>query len=201
MKKSIITCIILSIPLIALSQSTTLPVWNQELVRHSENCMWVLGSWGAANVLAGSIGWQQAKSPTQRAFHQMNVGWGLINLGLASWGLWDAAHTPTSGLDWWSSQQKLLKTQHIFLFNTGLDVGYVAAGFWMKERSKNVQNNAARWKGFGRSIVIQGTFLFVFDLGAFLYHQTLGQQLRQFLPLERMSLGTTSDGIGITFRF
>jgi hypothetical protein len=179
----------------------TLRSWNYDRLQHTERSMWVLGTWATANVAVGAIGWRRAATPEQRAFQQMNLGWGLINLGLAGSGLWSATHTDPSGLDWWSSQQELLRTQQIFLFNAGLDVGYVAAGFWLQERAKTAQTHAARWRGFGRSIVLQGAFLLVFDLGAYLYHRPLGGQLRQFLPAETLQIGATPDGVGLRYRF
>ena len=183
-----------------LPAQTTLVDWNQSRLRHTERSMWVLGGWAAANIAVGAIGMSRAKGE-QRAFHQMNFAWGAVNLGLAATGLWTATHTDPAALDGWAGYEALQRTQHIFLFNAGLDVGYVMTGMWLKERSKNVPKNAARLRGFGRSILIQGAFLFVFDLGAYFYHQPLAVQFRRMMPIENIKIGMYSDGIGFTWKF
>jgi hypothetical protein len=200
MRSLLIICFLLLGIEVVMAQKTLID-WNQDRLLHTERSMWVLTTWATANVAIGAIGMRRSNTPEQRAFQQMNLGWGLINLGLAGSGLWNATHSDPSGLDWWSSQQELLKTQQIFLFNTGLDVGYVAAGFWMQERAKTATRHADRWRGFGRSIVLQGAFLFVFDLGAYLYHRPLGQELREFLPVQSLQIGMTSEGFGLRYRF
>ena len=115
-----------------LSAQTTLIDWNRSRLQRTERSMWVLGGWAAANIAIGAIGMGRAKGEA-RAFHQMNLGWGVINLGLAASGVWTASHTDPASLDWWSSQQELARLEKILLFNAGLDVGYVAAGAWLRD--------------------------------------------------------------------
>ena len=183
-----------------LSAQTTLRDWNEQRFQRTEKAMWVLGGWAAANVLVGAVGMGRT-SGERRAFHQMNLGWGVVNLGLAGYGLWTATHGDPTALDGWASYEALQRTRRIFLFNAGLDAGYVMAGFWAQERSKNVARHAERWRGFGRSLVLQGAFLFAFDLGAYLYHQPLGTQFRKHVPLENWQIGMQSDGIGLRLKF
>lgn len=183
-----------------ISAQSTLPAWNTERLQHTRNAMWVLGTWASANVLVGAIGLAGAKTPQNRAFHQMNVGWGLINLGLAASGIWTATHTDPAQLDWLQSMEAQQKLQRIFLLNAGLDVGYVMTGAWLQERARNVSKNSARLHGFGRSIALQGAFLFVFDLGAYFYHARLDAGLKPLLPAHS-SIGATENGLGMVFRF
>jgi hypothetical protein len=96
-----------------------------------------------------------------------------------------------------NAQQKL---QRIFLLNAGLDVGYIMAGAWMHERAGNVTKNSDRLRGFGRSIALQGAFLFVFDLGAYFYHNRLDAGLKPLLPAHS-SIGATENGLGVVIRF
>ena len=176
------------------SAQNTLTDWNHKRLNHTRQTMWVLGGWAAANLTVGAIGMGRSKGEN-RAFHQMNLGWGAINLGLAASGIWTAAHTDPASLDVWNSLESYHKMQRIFLFNAGLDVGYVASGFWMLERAKTDPLRADRWRGFGKSIILQGAFLFVFDLGAFWYQHRLNEGLRPFLP-PNSSIGLAPNGIG-----
>jgi len=179
---------------------SNLPAWNTERLQHTRNAMWVLGGWASANVLVGAIGLARAKTPQNRAFHQMNLGWGVINLSLAASGIWTATHTDPTQLDWLQSMNAQQKLQRIFLLNAGLDVGYIMAGAWMQERAGNVTKNSDRLRGFGRSIALQGAFLFVFDLGAYFYHTRLDAGLKPLLPAHS-SIGATENGLGVVIRF
>jgi hypothetical protein len=168
------------------AQTTTLSEWNNQRLQHTERSMWVLGTWAAGNIAAGAIGMSRTTGET-KAFHQMNLGWGLINAALAGSGIWTATHTDPAGLDWFQSLEAQQRLQRIFLFNAGLDVGYMMTGMWMMERSKNTENRPERLRGFGKSILMQGAFLFVFDLGAFVYHRPLDKSIHTIRPAIGMS--------------
>lgn len=183
-----------------ITAQTTIHDWNSSRLQRTERSMWVLGGWAAANIAVGAIGMSRAKGE-MRAFHQMNLGWGAINLGLAASGLWTAMHSDPAALDGWAGYEALQSTQRIFLFNAGLDAGYIMTGFWMQERSKNVAKHAERLRGFGRSIVLQGAFLCIFDLGAYFYLQPLATQFRKMVPIENVKIGMTTDGVGLRWKF
>jgi len=196
--------ILMYLPLAALAQtsapatSPALKSFNELRLDHNKRAMWVLGGWAAANMLIGGVGMFNSQG-SNRAFHQMNLGWNAVNLGLAASGLWTAHHTDPGNFDLWQTLLAQQKLQKILLFNAGLDVGYMAAGFWMLERAKNDQKKAERWRGFGRSIILQGAFLFVFDLGAFTYHQRLDNRLKSWVG--QSSIGFNSNGIGLKYSF
>ncbi len=191
---SLVAALFLFAATCAINAQSTLPEWNQQRTQRTRYSMYVLGGWAAANIASGAIGMARTKG-ADRAFYQMNLGWGLINAGLATSGIWTAAHTDYAALNWWDSQQELQRIRQIFLFNAGLDVGYIAAGAWMTERAKNTQKNADRWRGFGRSIILQGAFLFVFDLGAFAYHGPLSAPLKNIMPDKMGSLFIAPSGV------
>lgn len=179
-----------------LTAQSTLSDWNSHRLHRTSNAMLVLGTWATANILVGAIGASQSKNPEIKAFHQMNLGWGVINLGLATSGYWTATHTNPSGLDWWGSMTEQQQTERIFLFNAGLDAGYIMAGLWLKERAKNSIRHTDRLRGFGKSILVQGAFLLVFDLGAYAYHHRLDQGLKPLLPTGT-TIGFLGDGFGV----
>jgi hypothetical protein len=83
--------------------------------------------------------------------------------------------------------------QNIFIFNAGLDVGYMAIGLYLMERSKNASKNQDLLKGYGSSLILQGGFLFAFDLVMYFVHKSNANL--QMYPL------MNGDGIGMGIRF
>jgi hypothetical protein len=89
------------------------------------------------------------------------------------------------------------KMEKLLLFNAGLDIGYMAAGLWMMERSKNIQKNPELWEGFGKSVILQGAFLFVFDLALF----TILNTNSSTELIQNLQVGMASNGVGISYKF
>ncbi len=172
--------------------------FNQERLARMRNSMWVLGGWGAANLVVGAFGMRGAQREN-RAFQQMNLAWGAVNFGLAATGWWTATHSDPASFDLYQTVRQHHRVQKIFLFNAGLDVAYMASGLWLKERAKTATRRPERLRGFGRSILLQGAFLFVFDLSACLYQQGLENKLRPLL--QNTSLGMTGQGMELTVRW
>ena len=111
--------------------------------------MWALNGWAMGN--ATSLVGIMHEDPQASSFHQMNVGWSIVNAGLASYAL--SSNKPV----------KPKKLQQIFWINSALDVVYVASGFWL--RSEGQKKGNPQWIGWGESIMMQGGFLLVFDSG------------------------------------
>ncbi len=181
-----------------LAQTRTLADFNRDRLAHTRNSMLVLGTWATANIAVGAIGMSRSQGE-QRAFHQMNLGWGVVNLGLAASGWWTATHSDPAAFDLYNTTLQHHKLQKIFLFNAGLDVGYMTAGFWLQERAKTTVKRPERLRGFGKSLVLQGAFLFAFDVGAVIYHQQLEKDLKPFL--QNTSLGFDGQSVGLVWRF
>lgn len=181
-----------------LAQSLDLTEFNQQRLDRTRNSMYLLGAWGIANIAGGALGMGQA-SGSQRAFHQMNLGWGVINLGLAASGLWTATHTDPSVFDLYETTRQHHRMQKILLFNAGLDIAYMAGGAWMMERAKIAEENPDRLRGFGKALILQGAFLFAFDIGAAVYLGGLEKQLPPFF--EQTSLSFDGQLLGLTRRF
>jgi hypothetical protein len=196
----LLTLLIIWFTVDSLAAQSSHTHWNEQRMERTRYSMMVLGGWAAANVAVGAVGMSRSTGST-RAFHQMNLGWGAINMGLAVSGYWTATQTDPATLSGWESQQALIRLRQIFLFNAGLDVGYMAAGAWMLERAKNASTQADRWRGFGRSIILQGAFLFVFDLGAFWYHGPMMEQLRPLFNLTHTRLEVQPGGLSCYINF
>jgi hypothetical protein len=162
--------------LILLKESSAHPSRFELYQEHLDTMktgMSILGVWSVSNLVLGTIS-RQRSTGKSRYFHEMNAGWNLINLGIASLGY--ITLTDPNG---WSSLEglrELESTDRILLFNAGLDLAYIALGYGLIERGQRLGSD--RFIGYGRSLLLQGGFLFVFDsLFAYL-HSDLTDQLR-----------------------
>ena len=158
--------------------------------------MMVLGTWGLANTLSGSVGMLQSEGKL-KSFHQMNMGWGLVNTGIAAIGYYGARHLNLDDPLIFSLYNQNVTLSKTLLFNAGLDVGYVSFGLFLRERSKNVVKNQDRLKGFGNSLLIQGAFLLVFDFSTHLINNKIGKNISEYIP----DIGINSDGIRVIINF
>lgn len=150
--------------------------------------MLILGGWAVGNIAIGSI-MMGNRSGEDRYFHQMNAAWNTINLGIATLGYFSAMKAEPAGFSLYQSIQEQYQLQKILLLNTGLDVGYVIGGLYLIERSKTAENKPDRLKGFGRSIIIQGSFLLVFDLVNYFLHAKDNKQIQHILEGLSLSPG------------
>lgn len=100
-----------------------------------------------------------AADETMRGVGQQFWGWGAIDALIALFGLWQNQRRGPLTAD--QETAELTKLRRILWVNTFLDVGYVVGGWWLA-RTKG--RTAPRWRGTGWGIVIQGGFLFLFDL-------------------------------------
>ena len=161
-------------------KAQNLETFHQERSKLDKALMLTLGSWASANAVTGAIGWTTAKSPEMKSFHQMNVMWNAVNLGLAVPGYLKARNAKAvMSLSATLSEQQ--KTERIFLFNSGLDIAYITAGFLLRSMALNQQAKADQLNGFGKGLILQGSFLFAFDLTAFALHHRYGKQVLRFV--------------------
>ena len=160
-----------------------------------KNAMLVLGGWGVANTIAGGIG-MATSTGTTRHFHQMNFGWGVINSGIAAFGYYGAMNLELSDPININLLNENFKLSRALLFNAGLDLGYIATGFYLRERSK-VSSNPNRMVGFGNSLILQGAFLCGFDVTV----HFLNAKVANAINADIIELGVTPGGVGILLNF
>lgn len=154
--------------------------FNQHRLNYDKKLMLTLGTWATANLVGGGIAWATVTSPEMRAFHHMNAMWNTVNLALALPGYFKAKkEIPTDNLQLSLRQQQ--KTEQAFLFNSGLDMAYITAGFLLRSMALHQQSKAAQWRGFGNGLVVQGTFLLAFDLTAYTLHRRHGRKLLEWV--------------------
>ncbi len=187
--------VIFLLPNDMIAQSDWQPLISDQQ-QFQKRAMLVLGGWGAANILTGGIGIATSEG-TAKHFHQMNLGWGAINTGLAIAGYLGARSFDLDEPIGMSLLNKNLGMSKAFLFNAGLDVGYVAGGLYLRERSKNASKHQERLKGFGNSIVVQGAFLFTFDLVAYFLNNQRTSEIQDMI----LNVGAKDGGVGLLINF
>lgn len=140
----------------------SLEQWNRERIGIQKNGMYVLGSWALTNFAVS--GYYMTKT-SDRAFyfHQMNVFWNVVNLGIAAFGYFGAVGSPLD-LSLEQTVEEYRSFGRILGINAALDIGYVMAGCFLKNRGKKTATYSERLIGYGNSLILQGSFLFVFDV-------------------------------------
>ncbi len=196
MRKIILVILIAGVSSIAFGQTQAgLNSFNRERNKITRTGMIVLGSWSAANLIYSGIATGQT-SGTTKYFHQMNVMWGGINLGLAALGYIGTKNK--DGLNIVQSLKQQAGIEKTYMLNMGLDVAYVAGGFYLKERAKNSTKNQQKFKGYGESIILQGAFLFVLDGVLFAVHNRHGKKI--YKMLDKVQFGATGNGLGMVVK-
>ena len=160
----------------------------------NEKLMIGLGSWATANFIASGIGWAStAPNSEARYFHQMNVMWNTVNIGLAIPG-YIKAKKSSSTLTFAESIRKEHQTEKIFLINTGIDIGYMASGLILRSEAKSNVEKRAQFNGYGNSMLMQGGFLFLFDLTSYAIHN---RHSKKSLDNLLNSIELSNNGIGL----
>ena len=193
MSRRLIILFLLSVP---FARAQQLSEFNAQRTKTDQNLMLGLGSWATANFVVSGIGWATT-NPEGEAhyFHQMNVMWNTVNLGLAIPGYIKAKKASTA-LSLGETVKSQYDTEKIFLFNTGLDIGYMAGGLLLRSEAKSNLSKEAMYRGYGNSLLLQGGFLFVFDLTACIIHSR--HRTKKLNPLlEGISMSSSASGIGL----
>jgi len=135
----------------------------RESLRINNIGMAILGTWALTNISIGAYGWNQHTG--QRAyFHQMNLFWNTVNLTIAGIALYGNLTSDYGLLTGSELLDKQFKSQHLYLINGALDVGYIAAGSVLRYIAPRYPKNELRFNGYGNSVILQGSFLLLFDL-------------------------------------
>lgn len=132
--------------------------------------MVVLGSWALANMAVGAFGMSRSTGANKH-FHQMNLAWNAVNLGIAGYALWNFSQQDITSMPLSDLTNDHLRIKKLYLVNAGLDVLYIAAGAYMIHRSDKGGRRPEMLRGFGRSVLLQGGFLLVFDAAMYLLQQ------------------------------
>lgn len=144
------------------AQTPALDAYNQTRQQITKIGMITLGSWAIGN-MALNGGLMLNRERDQRYyFYQMNVFWNVVNLGLAGFSF--LSLNEPGGLSLYETLQEQNQLEKILLFNAGLDLGYMATGLYLRELGNNRESRRNQWRGYGNALILQGGFLFVFDV-------------------------------------
>jgi hypothetical protein len=132
--------------------------------RITKTAMLSLGSWAVANIASGFIIAGSSQGEAKYAW-RMNAYWNFINLGLAGLGYLNAEKATRKKYSFEDNYEAQHALEKIYIFNFGLDLAYIAGGFYLRERGKSTTSMTAadQLKGYGTSIAIQGAFLLLMD--------------------------------------
>ena len=195
MYKITLLIVCLSISIITFSQVSSITAFEQQRINYNKNGMLLLGSWSASNIIVSAFA---SKTNNQQAhyFHNMNIMWNSVNLALATAGYISAVKETTNNLTLSNVLNHQNKTEKLFLFNTGLDVAYVTAGFYLKEKG-NSNINPAKLKGYGDAVIMQGGFLLLFDAIMYAMHNKHGKNLNNFT--DKVQLVASPLGVAMVY--
>lgn len=132
--------------------------------RRQERISRALATWALGSIAVGGGLWldgARADDARRRALGQQTLAWGAIDAGIAAFGD-RRRRARLAGLDDPSDptlqRRERSGLRRLLLVNAGLDVGYVAGGLAWRRRGDPAS------RGHGVAVVVQGGFLFVFDL-------------------------------------
>ena len=168
--------------------------FHQNRMNINESAMFVLGTWAAGNILVGTYGNFKA-SGEAKYFHQFNAMWNVVNLGIAAFGYFNAVNSDPTSMTNLEILNDYNSLQSFLLLNAGLDVAYIATGFYLKERSKN-SSSSERLRGYGNSLLLQGGFLLAFDVALYFIHQS-NANINLYPHLESFLAGGAGVGISL----
>ena len=169
--------------------------FNTQRTKTDQKLMLSLGSWASANIVGSGIGWARGHSEENKYFHQMNVMWNLVNLGLAIPGYIKAKqdNSVTSVYHLLEAQRK---TETVFLVNAGIDLAHLGSGILLRRRAPNVEKSR-QFLGYGNSMILQGGFLLLFDWIAYSVHRKNAKN--QLAPILQ-KIEPSDQGIGLKYK-
>lgn len=187
--------------------SPELRVFSEQRIKHQKTLGLTLGGFALANIAVGAVAAGQTSGEAKQ-FHKMNVYWNLVNLGITGAGLLGSRKRSAGTETLADAVRQHENMKQILLINTGLDVAYVVGGAYLRERGRPgvarpgvarpglTQANASsdkadQLRGYGKSIMVQGGFLLVFDLVNYFIFKNRGDKQ------ERLLLAATPGGVGV----
>ena len=166
----------------------------------TQKAMIVLGGWAAANIATGFIIAGQAHGEAQY-FWRMNAYWNLINEGLVIMGYLGARQAMQKKIRTCGIEAAQMSIEKLYAFNFGLDLAYIATGFFLREKGINSTSlkSQDQLKGYGSSIAVQGGFLLVMDGFMIWIHHKNSSRLNK--KLKGFDLAATPNGVGLVYTF
>jgi len=185
--------IIFALPLICSSQIND---FNTKRHNKDKALMVCLGSWAGVNLIGSGAGWILSNNDQSKHFHQMNVMWNIVNLGIAIPGYLKAKKSP-SNISFFQTYNEQRRTEKTFLINAGIDIAYISSGLILNSESKYHKDKSDLLKGFSYSLILQGSFLLIFDWISYSMHN---KNYKNNLAPILKKIDLTDNGIGVKFK-
>ena len=193
MKSFLFTCCFAFFALTGSAQFN-LQQFNKERVQITKNGMLALGGWSAANIITGAIGLSNSHGESEY-FHRMNLIWGSVNLVIAG-ASYISLSRKSSDISVSDSRKAQSAIEKTFLINGGLDLVYITAGMYLLEKGKN-DSNPDKYRGFGKSVIMQGGALLIFDAVMYTVHMRHGKKFWKYLDGLQFAPGAVGIRVGI----
>ena len=181
---------------LASSNAQDLTSINKDRQKLSREGMTFLTSWAAVNIAGGTTAYFLAKDREWKYFHEMNVLWNTVNLGLGISGLLMERKSRTD-LNMEQSLKAQKRVERIFLVNSGIDLIYIGSGLAMRQMQN--AKNPERMRGYGNALILQGSFLLVFDGVEYFLHRSNGFGLKS--KKSNLSLNFNGNSLGLSYYF
>lgn len=155
--------------------------------------MRILSAWAIGNMAIGTTSYFVGNNAYVDGFSAMSAGWNIINLGIGLSGAFKKPNLSTPSFT--KTLKENMKLEKIYLFNAGLDFGYVVGGFWLHQYGVSEGNSL--WVGAGDAVVMQGLFLAIFDAIMYYKHYKNGKKLID--TMEKIEINMKGNGLEIKF--
>jgi len=165
-------------------------------IHRQQNNAYILGTWAAANLVQGTISASNTQG-SEHFFHQMNAYWNIGNLAVAGIGLLRVKQLSARQYAFAGNLKAQQQVEKTLLLGTGLDMAYIMTGLYLKERGNRLDK--VQSQGYGGSLLLQGSFLLVFDVIQYFNHRRNGRLLEQ--QLGQWEWGPKGAGLGLSYRF
>lgn len=187
----------------AIGQETSSPFDQANLAdiqlrqtNFNKMAMLSLNGWAIGNITYGTIANFQTTGEA-KYFHQMNAIWNVVNLGIGIPGI-IGAYSKQDALSFEELYKQQRRYETIYLFNAGLDLGYMAGGVALRQYGKRLDGTEGmRFRGYGSSLIFQGGYLFLHDLSLFILLKTN----TRLLDKEWEHLRVTYTGLHLQLNF
>jgi len=182
-----------------ISFKDTVAAYTTHRLRVNNTGMQILGAWGIANIAGSGAGYFAARQDEWKYFHEMNVLWGVVNTGIAAFGMSNVRKEMRTRYNYQQAYERYRATKKLYLINAGLDVLYIGTGVALNSLAPQAKKTSATnmLKGFGRSIAVQGVFLLLFDNIMFAAHQHNNSKWYQIMN----EIQVSGAGIGFIHTF
>ena len=184
----------------AMSFKDTIKKYNSARVITDLRGAEVLGIWGIANIGLGGAGYLATQKNDQgelKYFSEMNMAWGVVNTSLSGFSILRSKRQVKERIDANKMFHEYRQDKKILLVNLGLDVAFAGIGAMLVQKGNHDATHADMYKGFGKSLVVQGVFLLGLDNFMFSAHQKYNARWMTILDEMRF----TGNGLGYVHTF